>query len=110
MISADRPLSAETTLIIRRPCIVSIDGNGVATLNLLSQYTLATGSQFYRKDYSPSSVSFSLHPFSSPVPVSTSLIPNVPVYLTLGHVIFRFKLLFICNPSSIKAALFLYYT
>ena len=53
---------------------------------------------------------FSSHPLSSPVPVSTSLTPTIPVYLTLGHVIFCFRLLFIHDPSSIKAALFLYYT
>ena len=31
---------------------------------------------------------FSSHPHSSPIPVSTSLIPTIPIYLTLGHVIF----------------------
>ena len=31
---------------------------------------------------------FSSHPLSSPIPVSTSLTPTIPVYLTLGHVIF----------------------
>ena len=31
---------------------------------------------------------FSSHPHFSPVPVSTSLTPTIPVYLTLGHVTF----------------------
>ena len=53
------------------------------------------------------SASFSLHPFSSPVPVSTSLIP---VYLTLGHVIFLFRTIIHPWPFSIKATLFLYYS
>ena len=67
-ISTDCLLSAEMTLIIRRPCIISVDGNGAATLDLLSLYTLATGSQLYQKDCSPSSIPFLVrtlfpHPF-----------------------------------------------
>ena len=42
--------------------------------------------------------------FQPPQPLSS------PLYSTLGHVTFRFGLLVICDPSSIKAALFLYYT
>ena len=46
------------------------------------------------------------HPFlfQPPWPLSS------PFYLTLGHVIFQSGLLFVRNPSSIKAALSLYYT
>ena len=54
----------------------------------------------YQKDYSPSSVSFSLHPFFL----------THPCLLDPRSCDFLFKLLLICNPSSIKAALFLYYT
>ena len=79
----------------------------VVTLRCLSLYTLSTRSQFYQKNYFPSSTSFSLHPFSLPIPVSTSLIP---VYSTLSHVIFLFWIIVHPWPSSIKATLFLYYT
>ena len=42
--------------------------------------------------------------FQPPRPLSS------PLYSTLGHVTFQFRLLVIRDPSSIKAAPFLYYT
>ena len=55
-ISASHQFSAEAPLIIHRPSIVSTDGNGVATIDHLGLYTLATGSQPYQKDRSLSPV------------------------------------------------------
>ena len=87
-ISTDPPSLAETPLITHRLCIISIDGNGAAACDLSRPHTLATGRRLHQKDYSLSSVSFSLHPHSSPIPVSTSLTPIIPVYSTLSHVTF----------------------
>ena len=67
--SAGYLFSAEAPLIIRRPSIVSADGNGAATINHLGLYTLMTGSQPYRKGCSPSSI-----------PLTRTLIPHPSLF------------------------------
>ena len=56
-ISINPPSSAETLIITHKPCIISKDGNKVATFYPLALCTLATRSQVYWKDCSPSTVS-----------------------------------------------------
>ena len=56
-ISIDPPFSAEMLIITRRPCIISEDGNKAAAFYLSALRTLATRSQVYWKDHSPSTVS-----------------------------------------------------
>ena len=68
-ISTGHPFSAEAPLIIRRPSIISADGNGVATIDHLGLYTLVTRSQPYRKGCSPSSV-----------PLTHTLIPHPSLF------------------------------
>ena len=56
-ISINPPSSAEMLIITHKPCIISEDGNKVATFYPLALCTLATRSQVYWKDCSPSTVS-----------------------------------------------------
>ena len=57
MISANPPSSAETLIMTHRPCIISKGSNEAAVFYPSALRTLATGSQVYWKDHSPSTVS-----------------------------------------------------
>ena len=106
MISANHPFPAKA-LITHRPCTTSADRNGWSPLDISAYTPWWLEVNFIGMFIFHHRLLFSLHPLSLPVPVSTSLIP---VYLTLGHVIFLFWTIIHLWPSSIKATLFLYYT
>ena len=93
MISVDPPVLAETLIITHRLCIISGGGNEAAAFYPFGLRTLATGSQLYWKDHSPSSVPLYFSSLLLTCPCFNTPDPHHPVYLTLGHVIFPVRII-----------------
>ena len=94
-----------------KPSNISEGSNEAAVFNLSALGILTTRSWVYWEDCFPSTVPHSILIFSTSPFLFQHPWPSPSLfYLTLGHVIFQFRLLFICGLPSIKATPFLYYT
>ena len=91
-ISVNPPVLAETLIIPHRLCIISVDGNEVAMFYPSALHTLATGSQLYRKDHSPSLVSIYFLPLLLTHPCFNTPDPHHPCLLDPRS----------CDPSSLE--------
>ena len=77
-ISINPPVLAETLVITHRLCIIYIGSNEVAAFYPFSLHTLATVSQLYQKDRSPSSVSLYFLPLLLICPCFNTPDPHHP--------------------------------